>query len=99
MTGTTVRILARIQARPAKTAELATALGALVAPTRAEPGCLRYELLQAADDPACFVFVEEWSDRSAIDAHMASAHVQAASAVASMLLAAPPEIRTYHVLA
>lgn len=99
MTGTTVRILARVEARPSRAAELAAALAALVAPTRAEPGCLRYELLQAADDPDCFVFVEEWRDRAAVDAHIASPHVQAAFAAAGMLLAAPPDIRTYHVLA
>lgn len=49
---------------------------ALVQATRLEPGCLHYELCQDIKNPGHFVFVEEWEDEAALDAHVASAHFQ-----------------------
>ena len=45
-------VIARIEARPEFAACLKQAMLALLAPTRAEPGCLAYELLESSDDPA-----------------------------------------------
>lgn len=49
---------------------------ALVTATRLEPGCLHYELCQDIKNPGHFVFIEEWQDESALDAHVASTHFQ-----------------------
>lgn len=48
----------------------------LVELTRAEPRCIAYDLFTDQADPGHFVFVEEWPDRAALDAHIASAHFQ-----------------------
>lgn len=95
----TVRVVARITARPETAGELKSVLLRLVQPTRAENGCVRYELHQSETDPADFVFLEEWRDGAAIAAHMQTPHVQEALAKAATLLAAPPDIRRYHLIA
>lgn len=46
----------------------------LVALTRLEERCIAYELHIDQKDPGHFVFVEEWPDRAALDAHCRSEH-------------------------
>lgn len=41
--------------------------------TRAEPGCLEFEVLRSAADPACFAVSETYVDAAALDAHRARA--------------------------
>ena len=94
----TVRIIAKITGQQDKTEALKSVLLDLIAPTRAEAGCISYQLFQSDEDSAEFVFIEEWADGAAIDAHMKSAHVQSAFAKAGSLLAKAPEIRRYSIL-
>lgn len=70
-------VIARIEARPEFAACLKQAMLALLATTRAEPGCLAYELLESSDDPALIFFHERWADRDALEAHWQSAHLLA----------------------
>ena len=98
MTRDAVRVVAKVTARPEKADELESVLAALVGPTRAEPGCVSYELGQSQTDACEFVFVEEWASGSAIDAHMKTPHVQEAFSKAQSLLAKPPEISRYSIL-
>lgn len=46
----------------------------LVNKTREEPLCLSYDLFINQKDPGHFVFVEEWPDRAALDAHCNTEH-------------------------
>ena len=55
---------------------LGAELHALVAPTRAEPGCLMYELHLDPEDPGKFMFYEKFADQRALDHHMATAHLK-----------------------
>jgi quinol monooxygenase YgiN len=95
----TLRVVARMVARPEAVEEVREVLAGLVAPTRAEPGRLVYELLQNNSDPADFTFVEEWESDAALDAHLASRHIRDARAKLPALLAAEPDIRRYSVVA
>jgi quinol monooxygenase YgiN len=95
----TVRVVARIVAQPDKVQQLKALLLRVVEPTRAEEGCMRYELHQSDTDPADFVFLEEWASSAAIAAHMQTPHILDALAKAASLLAAPPDIRRYHLIA
>jgi quinol monooxygenase YgiN len=94
-----VRVVAHITAQPDRAAEVKALLLRLITPTRAEAGCLSYELHQSETDPADFVFIEEWRSGAAIAAHMQSPHVQEAFSKVPPLLAAPPDIRRYHKIA
>src|SRR5688572_17004649 len=95
----TVRVVAHLIAKPDKIHETQAALTAVIEPTRAEDGCLLYELMQNGADPTDFTFVEEWSTEAALDAHLESAHLQALRSKAADLLAAPPDIRRYKLIA
>lgn len=98
MTQSTVRVVARLVARPKTVEDLKLTLHELVTATRQEAGCVSYELLHNAQDPTDFVFVEEWTSDEALDEHLSSAHMQAASVKAGALLSAPPDIRRYRLL-
>ncbi len=46
----------------------------LVAATKKELLCIAYDLYRDEKDPGHFIFIEEWPDRAALDAHCASEH-------------------------
>ena len=71
-----LRVVARITARPGRKDEVRELLRALVGPTRREPGCVSYELLHNQEDPSDFTFIEEWTSAAALDAHLNSPHIQ-----------------------
>ena len=49
-------------------------LSAMVIPSKAENGCLFYEIVQYKDKPEKFMAVETWENEAALDGHKASAH-------------------------
>jgi quinol monooxygenase YgiN len=93
-----VRVVARVVARPGKEDELRTLLRGLIEPTRREPGCVTYELLQNTVDPTDFTFVEEWCSEAELDAHLQSPHLQHARSRLPDLAVADPDIRRYAVV-
>ncbi len=46
----------------------------LVEKTRQEVLCISYDLFTDQKDPGHFIFIEEWPDQAALDAHCASEH-------------------------
>jgi quinol monooxygenase YgiN len=68
-------LVVSFQARPGKEAALRALLAGMVAPTRAEPGCLNYDLHAAPDDPSKFMFHENWASREHHQAHDKTPHV------------------------
>src|SRR5215203_5280480 len=94
-----IRVVAHVTARPDTIDQIREVLLTLIDPTRAESGCVAYELLQDSADPTKFTFVEEWHSDSALDAHMETEHFQSAVARATEFLGAPPEIRRYNLVA
>lgn len=46
----------------------------LVDKTRQEPLCIAYDLFVDQKDPGHFIFIEEWPDRAALDAHCQTEH-------------------------
>lgn len=71
-----VKVLAILVARPDKGGELRALLDFMVAPSRAEPGNLRYDLWRDQGDPNRFVLDELYADGDAVAAHRASPHFQ-----------------------
>ena len=95
---TSLRVVARIVAKPDKVNEVRAILLGLVAPTRAEEGCLVYELLQNRTDPTDFTFVEEWSGDAAFERHHTTEHIRSAFPKLETLVAVAPDIRTYSLI-
>jgi quinol monooxygenase YgiN len=65
---------------------------ALLAPSRREKGCLHYNLYQAKENPAIFMFYETWQSREDLDNHLDSPHCTRFDNTTSGKLAKPEEI-------
>jgi quinol monooxygenase YgiN len=85
-------VVAIMKAQPGKDAALKEELQRLVAPTRKELGCINYDLHQDIEDPAKFVFHENWTGKAHLEAHLNSPHLQAFRSKANDLLAEPPQM-------
>ncbi len=69
-----VKIVAILNAKEGTQVELEALLRGLVAPSRAEPGNLRYDLWRDIDNPGRFVIDELYRDSDAIQSHRATPH-------------------------
>lgn len=98
MSASTLRIIARLKARPGKEKDLRGVLEVLVAPTLKESGCISYQMWANKEDPGEFTFVEEWANDAALDAHFATPHIKAALARFPELLAQELDLRKYTVV-
>ncbi|MEO8573019.1 MAG: putative quinol monooxygenase [Pyrinomonadaceae bacterium] len=99
MTSKTIRVVARLIAKSDRIGETLEALKALVVPTRAEDGCILYELTQNNADPTDFTFVEEWTSDADLETHLRSEHIRYLQSREDDLLAEPPDIRRYTLVA
>ncbi|WP_147109015.1 putative quinol monooxygenase [Tateyamaria sp. syn59] len=69
-------IFATIRPKPEHRAEALAAIEGILAATRSEPGCQRFELnVDAGNDDALYL-VEHWTDEAALEAHYAQVYVQ-----------------------
>ena len=99
MSAKTVTVIATFQARPGREADLKNALTSLVAPTRQEAGCLNYDLHVLPEDPARFLFHENWTSRAHLDAHLQSAHLKALLPRVPELAVGLPDIEIWERIA
>lgn len=67
-------VFAQYRVRAGEEARVANALRNMVAPTRAEPGNLDYQVFRDPADPSRFVLFERYTDEGAFQAHLASPH-------------------------
>ena len=70
-------IVANIRANAGSEDLVRAELEKLVEPTRQEPGCIQYDLHLNDEDPAHFLFFENWETRDLWQAHMGSDHLAA----------------------
>ncbi|APL95695.1 antibiotic biosynthesis monooxygenase [Sphingobium indicum] len=72
-----IKIIAVLTARPGKAEALRILLDGMLAPSRAEPGNLRYDLWVDPAQPGRYVLDELYGNADAVAAHRASPHFQA----------------------
>jgi len=60
--------------------ELEAHLLSLAAPTRAEPGCLQYDLYRSPEHASQFLRLEVWRSLADLEAHKATPHIRASFA-------------------
>ena len=94
----TVHVIARMRAKAGKEEALKVVLTALVAPSRRELGCYKYDLLQSTSDPRDFCFLERWETEQAVNQHAGTEHVKRAGAQLADLVEAPPDIQRYELV-
>jgi len=73
-----VDVIAVIIAKLGSASKVESALRDLVAPTRAEPGCISYELYGSAASDTTFFTIEKWRTQADLDAHVQTPHIHAA---------------------
>jgi len=71
---TAVKIVAVLTAHPDKAGDLKALLAGMVAPSRAEPGNLRWDIWQDPAAPGRFVLDELYVNHAAIAAHRETPH-------------------------
>ena len=76
--------------------DLQDVLTKLIEPTRKEPGCISYNLLNNLANKCEYTFYEEWETDKDLESHMQSAHFQEAVSSLNGLIASEPEINQYH---
>jgi quinol monooxygenase YgiN len=88
----TLTIIARVKAKPGQEARLLRELKAMLAPTRAEAGCLSYDLHQSQSDPGLFALYENWVSQAALDAHFETPYLKAIFKLVPELVEGPLDI-------
>lgn len=84
-----VILTATMRAKPGREEELGRRLHALIAPTRAEAGCVIYDLHRSTEDQAVWMFYEVWRTKDDLERHGQSPHLTAFKATADEVLAEP----------
>lgn len=79
-------LVASITAKEGKIEELKSTLLALIAPTKAEVGCINYHFHQNNENPAHFLFYENWETRELWQDHMETPHIKGFMAAADELV-------------
>jgi quinol monooxygenase YgiN len=79
-------IIGRMRVKPGTRDELLAAAKPFIQQTRAEPGCVFFEMAVSASDPDGVLVAEEFKDAAAHDFHDKSAHMDVFRAVLGRLL-------------
>jgi len=95
--GTPFTIIADLTAHPGRGDEVVAAMvgSGAVRLTRAEPGCLAYDVCRDTDSPDHVVVYERWQDLAALGSHLETAHFAAVGAAIGGLLAGAPVVRVF----
>ncbi|PKH57811.1 antibiotic biosynthesis monooxygenase [Shewanella sp. Choline-02u-19] len=88
--------VATFTAKPGKIAGLVEALSALIADTRRENGCIRYELNLSRDNADKVTFVEKFVDEAAFNSHCEKEAIQHYFHHIMPELVASHHVETYH---
>ena len=93
-----VKVVTRVVAQADKAEEVRGLLIGLIEPTRGEPGCLGYELLQNRSDPKDFAIIQEWESDATLEAHFDAPHFKAAARDLTQRIDQVPDIRRYEII-
>lgn len=86
-------LLVTLHAREGCADRLGEELAALAGASRADPGCVRYDVLQDVEDRDRFVLWEEWIDEPSLADHNDRAHVTRFVDTSPALLAGPMQVQ------
>lgn len=91
MSDNLLTIVARIRAKPGMEGRMRQDLLGLLVPTRAESGCVTFDLLMDMNDSTVFVLYENWKDRAALEVHFQQPYVKQVLKAYEETLAEPIE--------
>ncbi len=87
----------KVQARPGEADAVRAALDRVVAPSRALPGVVSFDIGRDVTDPDAFIATEVFDDREALDRQESLPEVAAAMSVFETALAGEPEATIFEV--
>ena len=93
-----VTVLARFKAKKGLEEQLKQAIMSCVAPTRAEAGCINYDLHQLADDKGVLMLYENWVSKKLLDEHLEMPYLRELKAKSSDLCSEPIEITLWEMI-
>ena len=70
-------VVAKVVAKKESVESVKSELLKLIAPTRKENGCIDYRLHQDNNDPAVFIFYENWESAACLEKHINTDHYKA----------------------
>ncbi len=85
-------VVVTLQAKPGQEARVREELTKLLVPTRAEEGCLNYDLHESASERGLFLFLENWANKADHERHLGQPHLQRWRELAKELLAKPRDL-------
>lgn len=88
-----IGIVASFKAKEGQESALLKACLEVAVETRAEDGCLMYELHLDAKDPSTIVLFERWASDAFLKKHLETPHAQKFLKAAGAMFAAPPSIQ------
>ena len=87
-----VTVVVRLKAKTGKEAQVRQELFNLLAPTRAEQGCLNFDMHEALGDPTLFMFHENWTSEECLARHFETPHIKRWVELTKTLLAEPLDL-------
>ncbi len=93
-----ITVVAYLEVKPGSEAAFLKDIPALVAATRQEAACLNYDFHQATDNPAVFMFYENWTSMAGLQEHARTAHLQAFRKNTADLMAKPTELKIFRMV-
>ena len=90
-------IVAKLTVKTDKVKAFTEVAREIIEKTKMEPGCKSYQLYQNPYDATKFIFVEEYKNQAAIDAHFASDYFKAFGTKMADMVAEPAEIKIISV--
>ena len=72
-----IAVLGSFRFPPESLEQVRPLMCAVIAATRAEPGCRAYSYAEDVAEPGLFRVTEQWDSREALAAHFATPHMQA----------------------
>lgn len=69
-----IKVVAKNALKEGVRDEALALLDEMIAKTRQEDGCIKYELYELDGDPNVLTFIEEWESAEKLSAHMDSEH-------------------------
>jgi quinol monooxygenase YgiN len=92
MAGKQVTVVVRLKAKAGKEAQVRQELFSLLAPTRAEQGCINFDMHEAPHDPSVFLFHENWTSEENLVRHFETPHIKRWINLTETLLAEPLDL-------
>jgi len=93
-----INLTAKFHATAGQEASLEKLLVAMIAPTRSEPGCIKYTLLRDKANPSVFLFQEQFASQADFDFHCEQPYFKQLLEDLTGLLTTEPEIHFYSEL-